>query len=74
MGNSNTTQIAPLLDYQPVRNRSVEYALTEWEDIGTKNYAYYTGQRFCVIPPELYPNCVQGWLYGYSYNNTPITK
>jgi len=65
MGNTNTT--APLLDYQPVRNRSIEYALTEWEDIGTKNYAYYTGERMCVIPIDLYPQEQNSSFFSYFF-------
>jgi len=57
--------IAPLLEYQPVRNVSSEHNLTEWENIGTKNFDFYSGQRFTVIPPELYLSCRRGYWYGY---------
>ena len=65
MGNTIAPR-PPLLEYQPVRNISAEHGLTEWEDIGHKNYDYYSGMRFTVIPPDLYPQCVRGYWWGYT--------
>ena len=33
----------------PIRVQSQEMRLTEWDQLGDKNIAYYTGERFFVI-------------------------
>lgn len=67
MGNSNSNPIAPLLEYHPVRNRSIKHSITEWDDSGSKNYAYYTGERMCVIPPALYPQEQTKTFFNFFY-------
>lgn len=34
----------------PVRVASAEHNLTEWDDTGDKNYAYYSGDRMFTTP------------------------
>ena len=38
----------------PVRVRSAALRLTEWDDIGDKNAAYWSGQRAFKIDPSFY--------------------
>ena len=64
MGGTNS-QIAPLLEYSPVRQLSTEHHINEWDDLGTKNYAYYAGQRFTVIPSAYYTTHTRGYIWGW---------
>ena len=58
-----------LEDFSTERELSKEYEITQWQNVYdiSKNYGYYSGQRFTVIPKHLYPDCVRGYFYGY-YN------
>ena len=53
-----------------VRVLSAEHKLTEWDDLGDKNSAYYTGERYFVVTdPKKYavPVCnahpQKAWWY-----------
>ena len=66
---------------QPVRVRSAAHRLTEWDDLGDKNAAYYTGQRFTTIDPTLYavPVCnthAHGtwWKYNWDHSSPNTAK
>ena len=60
-------QSKALEDFSTERELSKEYEITQWENVYdiSKNYGYYSGQRFTVIPKHFYPECVCGYFYGY---------
>ena len=54
-----------LIEYSLNRNLSSINTLTEWDDVGEKNFTYYTGKRFFRISRRHYPQYKRGWIYGY---------
>ena len=57
-----------LHDWSHDRNVSVEHRISAWEDLGTKNIEYYSGDRFFKVSRSLYPSYTRGWIYGYDEN------
>ena len=54
-----------LEEYQFNRNLSDINTITEYDDIGEKNFSYYTGKRYFKISRKLYPQYTRGYIYGY---------
>ena len=54
-----------LIEYSLNRNLSSIHTLTEWDDVGEKNFRYYTGERFFRISRRHYPQYTRGYLWGY---------
>ena len=55
-----------LEDFSTERELSKEYEITHWQNVydKAKNYGYYSGQRFTIIPKHFYGG-VPGYFYGY---------
>jgi len=60
-----STSDPKLIEYSLNRNLSSIHTLTEWDNVGEKNFRYYTGQRFFRVSRRHYPQYTRGWIYGY---------
>ena len=53
--------------YQSTADVFEDYAPTDSSE-RPKNFGYYSGARFCMIPVGLYPHYRRGWFGGYSFD------
>ncbi len=61
-------------DFSPVRNKSEEHKITEWDTFKCKNWQYYNGERFTTISRNMYPQYTKGWFYGYTIDDRYYEK
>jgi len=62
-------------DFAINRHLSQIHNLTEWDNVGDKNFKYYNGERFFKISRKHYPKrFTRGWLWGYYDNLEDVEK
>lgn len=57
-GDSSKVKIIGEIEKNPVRVKSAEHGISEWDVMGDKNYSYYSGMRFTKIDSSFYAKSI----------------